>query len=41
MFRCGARLPRETTARRGAVRKGGWFEHPGVAAVKQSRRLSL
>lgn len=32
---------RETTARRGAVREGGWFEHPGVAAVKQSRGLSL
>lgn len=32
---------RETIARRGAVREGGWFEHPGVASVKQSRGLSL
>lgn len=32
---------RETTARRSAVREGGWFEYPGVAAVKQSRGLSL
>lgn len=34
-------LASETTARRGAVREGGWFEHPGVASVKQSRGLSL
>ncbi|WP_336643744.1 hypothetical protein [Microbacterium sp. MMO-113] len=32
---------RETTARRSGVREGGWFEHPGVTAVKQSRGLSL
>ena len=32
---------RETAARRSAVRDGGWFEHPGVAAVKQARGLSL
>lgn len=32
---------RETTAWDGAVRGGGWFEHPGAAAVKQSRGLSL
>ncbi|WP_144588660.1 hypothetical protein [Brevibacterium casei] len=32
---------REKTARRSAVRDGGWFEHPGVAAVKQARGLSL
>ncbi|GAA3798928.1 hypothetical protein [Micrococcus endophyticus] len=32
---------RETTPRRSAVGDGGWFEHPGVAAVKQSRGLSL
>lgn len=31
----------ETTGRRSAVREGGWFEHPGVAAVKQARGLSL
>lgn len=32
---------RESATRRGAVREGGWFEHPGVAAVKQARGLSL
>lgn len=32
---------RDTTTRRSAVRDGGWFEHPGVAAVKQARGLSL
>lgn len=32
---------RETTGRRSAARDGGWFEHPGVAAVKQARGLSL
>lgn len=32
---------RETAGRRSAVRDGGWFEHPGVAAVKQARGLSL
>lgn len=32
---------RETTGRRSAVREGGWFEHPGVAAVKQARDLSM
>ena len=32
---------RETTTRRSAARDGGWFEHPGVAAVKHSRGLSL
>lgn len=32
---------RESTTRRSAVREGGWFEHPGVAAVKQARGLSL
>ncbi|GAB2991592.1 hypothetical protein [Actinotalea caeni] len=32
---------RETTGRRSAVREGGWFEHPGVAAVKQARGLSM
>lgn len=32
---------RETAGRRSAVRDGCWFEHPGVAAVKQSRGLSL
>ncbi len=32
---------RESATRRSAVREGGWFEHPGVAAVKQSRGLSL
>lgn len=32
---------RETAARRSAVRDRGWFEHPGVAAVKQARGLSL
>lgn len=32
---------RETTGRRSAVRDGDWFEHPGVAAVKQARGLSL
>ena len=31
----------ETTARRSAVRDGGWFEHPGVGAVKHARGLSL
>ncbi|HCX85485.1 MAG TPA: hypothetical protein DHV14_10220 [Micrococcales bacterium] len=32
---------RETTGRRSTVREGGWFEHPGVAAVKQARSLSM
>lgn len=32
---------RETAGRRSAVRDGGWFEHPGVAAVKQAHGLSL
>ena len=32
---------RETAGRRSAVRDGGWFEHPGVAAVRQARGLSL
>lgn len=32
---------RESATRRSAVREGGWFEHPGVAAVKQARGLSL
>lgn len=32
---------RETTGRRSAVREGGWFEHPGIAAIKQSGRLSM
>lgn len=32
---------REPTGRRSAVRDGGWFEHPGVAAVKQARGLSM
>ena len=32
---------RETTRRRGAGRDKSWFGHPGVAAVKQTRGLSL
>jgi len=32
---------RETAGRRNAVRDGSWFQHPGVAAVKQARGLSL
>ncbi|WP_167131792.1 hypothetical protein [Paramicrobacterium chengjingii] len=32
---------RETMAQVSAVHAGGWFEHPGVAAVKQSRGLTL
>lgn len=32
---------RETTPRRGAGRDTSWFNHPGVAAVKQTRGLSL
>lgn len=32
---------RETTPRRGAGRDKSWFSHPGVAAVKQTRGLSL
>lgn len=32
---------RDAAERRSAVRAGGWFEHPGVAAVKQSRDLAL
>lgn len=32
---------REVAERRSTVRDGAWFEHPGVAAVKQARGLSL
>lgn len=32
---------RETTPRRAAGRDTSWFSHPGVAAVKQTRGLSL
>ncbi|KAA6431367.1 hypothetical protein FQ330_11475 [Agrococcus sediminis] len=31
---------RDAARRRSGVRDGGWFEHPGVAAVKQARGLS-
>ena len=31
---------RDTARRRSGVRDGSWFEHPGVAAVKQARGLS-